>query len=79
MKRCPYCNNGTISAGYNYLAHKCPDCNGTGYIEEEGIDYWVCEICGKEFDHELDDGICDDCKEKLEEELKEDVMKGENE
>lgn len=32
---CPFCKNGTISEGWNYLSHQCPDCNGKGYFSEE--------------------------------------------
>lgn len=69
MRTCRACNGtGVIREGWNYLVHTCPDCGGTGYELEEGVDYWVCKVCGEEFDHELEDGICDDCKEELEKE-----------
>lgn len=69
MRTCRACNGtGVIREGWNYLVHTCPDCGGTGYELEEGVDYWICEHCGEEFDHELEDGICEDCKEELEKE-----------
>lgn len=68
MRTCRACNGtGVIRGGWNYLVHTCPDCGGTGYELEEGIDYWVCERCGEEFDHELEDGICEACREEIEE------------
>jgi|GEM_PF-3530523 len=66
-ERCPYCIDGTVSGSGSYPPHKCPDCGGTGYIREEGVDYWVCDECGREFDNPLEDGICDSCREKSEE------------
>lgn len=70
MKNCPYCNNGriTIEGSYGY---DCPDCNGTGYIEEEGVDYWVCPYCWEKVDYELKDGeVCNKCEEEIESEIK---------
>jgi len=56
--RCPYCSNGVIPAGYNYLSHQCTDCEGTGQLSE-------CEDCGVIMagDHE----VCDECQEKRDE------------
>ena len=55
MDRCKHCKCGTIPAGWNYLAHDCPDCDGTGYEIE------VSECCGAEFEDDSD--ICPECKE----------------
>lgn len=79
MRTCRACGGtGVIREGWNYPAHTCPDCGGTGTELEEGVDYWVCEICEREFDHELEDGICEDCKEEIEQEEKRnnEFMKG---
>ena len=74
MKTCRACGGtGEIRAGWNYPAHTCPDCGGTGTELEEGVDYWVCEICEREFDHELEDGICEDCKEEIKQEIERQV------
>jgi uncharacterized protein (DUF983 family) len=35
---CPHCVNGTIRGGYNYPAHRCEDCGGSGYINEDNDD-----------------------------------------
>ena len=32
---CPHCVNGTIKGGYNYPAHRCYDCGGSGRINED--------------------------------------------
>lgn len=34
-RSCPYCIDGIAPAGYNYPAHVCPDCEGTGLIQPE--------------------------------------------
>lgn len=69
MKKCPYCCNGRIIIEGSY-SYECTDCDGNGYIKEEGIDYWVCACCGKEVDYELREGeVCEDCEEYIEKEL----------
>lgn len=63
MKECPYCENGriTIEGSYGY---RCPDCNGTGYIQEEGVDFWICPRCEKVIYYELkEDELCEKCLE----------------
>ena len=73
-RKCPYCNNGWIDAdppsSYGY---RCPDCGGTGYIDEEGIDYWTCPECGERMDE--DAPMCWRCQERMEaeEELEDEV------
>lgn len=40
-KRCPWCSAGWIKEDGLAPRHKCPDCNGTGFIE-------YCDDCGEE-------------------------------
>jgi len=57
--RCKHCNGGTIPAGYNYPAHTCTDCEGTG-------ETFICECCEQECagSPDYDNGYCDDCNEE---------------
>lgn len=63
---CKWCaGTGVIPAGYNYLAHDCPDCEGTG----EEIVIKDCTECGEEFRAESEEDItCQTCIEKEEKE-----------
>ena len=64
---CPYCVNGVVDDDYpSSNCRPCEDCGGTGWIPEEGVDFWVCKSCGREFDGPLDGGICEECKEEEE-------------
>ena len=60
---CKWCNGtGTIPAGWNYLAHKCTDCDGTG--EEMEWDY--CYECNEEFMKRCTwQDTCEECMEPL--------------
>ena len=54
MSECPYCHGRGVEyvePGLSSLCYDCPDCNGTGYIDE-------CDLCG----NTKEDGMCRDCE-----------------
>lgn len=65
MTTCPECNGkGYCDADYpSSNRYQCLNCNGDGEVEEEGVDFWICEECGTEFGEELEDGLCEECKD----------------
>ena len=59
---CKYCKGtGTIPAGYNYLAHECPDCG-----DDEKVLVSVC--CGSEQVKPYNCSTCGEITEFREEE-----------
>ena len=79
MGACKYCNGLGWDSMEGGRYFRCPDCNGTGYLEE-------CDNCGEEFDgeyckecyaeckecghvtlkEELEHGLCEECREEQE-------------
>ena len=66
MSICKYCRGtGRQEAGWNYLAHDCPDCYGTG----EEIEMEECLECGEEYEKRCTwQDTCEECMEKKGEE-----------
>ena len=53
--KCPYCTGGMISGGDNYGRHECPDCEGSGEIDDDAdLNYWLAPEDPEEFDEDID-------------------------
>lgn len=66
MGACRYCNGRGWDSVEGGRYFRCPDCGGSGYLEE-------CDCCGAEFDGEFCEKCYAECKECGAVTLKEDL------